>query len=146
MSEKISWTLNVQVVKGPTISASQIKEVDAYDKIQVTVNEDANDQEVDIAPGSEHRVQFLLITSDHFDDDKNSDQPPEDKKLTYKVNGAGDVIKLDAVQLLIGEGAVNLLRAPPETLSFTNKLGKAANVEILVGRMATEPKATEPPP
>lgn len=134
MSEKISWTLNVQVVKGPAISASQIKDVDAYDKIQVTVNDKKSDQVVEVQPGGANRVQFLLINSDHFDDD----EIPDDKTLTYKVNGAGEDIELDAVQLLIGEGAVKLLGAPPETLSFTNDLGKAANIEILVGREATE--------
>ena len=33
MSEKINWTLNVQVVGGPKMSASQTVTVDAYDKI-----------------------------------------------------------------------------------------------------------------
>ena len=34
MPEKISWTLNVQVVGGPKVSAADIMEVEAYDKIE----------------------------------------------------------------------------------------------------------------
>ena len=128
MSEKINWTLNVQVVGGPKMSASQTVTVDAYDKIQLTVDAGAQDKEVEVQPGPEGRVQFLLISSDQFGDD-----------LTYKVNDAtGDAIKLDAQQLLIGDGAVGLLGAsPPETLSFTNHLPQNVNIEVLVGRNAT---------
>ena len=127
MSEKINWTLNVQVVGGPKISAAQTVTVDAYDKIQVTIGAGAADEEVDVQPGGAGRVQFLLISSDQFGDD-----------LTYKVNNAGDDIKLDAQQLLIGDGAVGLLgTSPPTTLGFTNNLAQDANIEILVGRNAT---------
>jgi hypothetical protein len=127
MAEKINWTLNVQVVGGPKMSAFQTVTVDAYDKIGVTVPVGETDKEVEVQPGPAGRVQFLLISSDQFGDD-----------LTYKVNNAGDAIKLDAQQLLIGDGAVGLLGAsPPETLSFTNDLAQDANIEILVGRNAT---------
>jgi len=127
MSEKINWTLNVQVVGGPKMSASQTVTVDAYDKIQVPVDAQDTDKVVEIQPGSVGRVQFLLISSNQFGDD-----------LTYKVNNAGDAIKLDAQQLLIGDGAVGLLGAsPPETLSFTNHLPQNVNIEVLVGRNAT---------
>jgi|SRR5215203_674189 len=127
MSEKINWTLNVQVVGGPKMSASQTVTVDAYDKIQVPVDAQDTDKVVEIQPGSVGRVQFLLISSNQFGDD-----------LTYKVNNAGDAIKLDAQQLLIGDGAVGLLGAsPPETLSFTNDLAQNVNIEVLVGRNAT---------
>jgi hypothetical protein len=44
---------------------------------------------------------------------------------------------LDAQQLLMGDGAVGLLGDPPESLSFTNGLGEAASIEILVGRKVT---------
>jgi hypothetical protein len=126
MSEKINWTLNVQVVGGPKISAAQTVTVDAYDKIQVTIGAGAADEEVDVQPGGAGRVQFLLISSDQFGDD-----------LTYKVDPAGNAIELDAPQLLIGDGAVGLFGAPPTTLGFTNNLAQDANIEILVGRNAT---------
>jgi len=127
MPEKINWTLNVQVVRGPKMSASQTVTVDAYDKIHVTVDAQETDKVVEDQPGSAGREQLLLISSHQFGDD-----------LTYKVNNAGDAIKLDAQHLLIGDGAVGLFGvSPPETLSFTNNLTQDVNIEILVGRNAT---------
>jgi hypothetical protein len=126
MPEKINWTLNVQVVGGPKISASQTTTVDAYDKIQVTVEAGETDKVVEVQPGPVGRVQFLSIGSKQFGDD-----------LTYKVNAAGGPISLDAQQLLIGDGAVGLLGAAPETLSFTNNLAEPVDIEILVGRKVT---------
>jgi len=125
MSEKISWTLNVQVEGGPSVSASQSITVDAYDKIQVTVGTQ-DTKTVEVQPGEADRVRFLLISSDQFGDD-----------LTYKVDAGGSDIKVDAQQLLIGDGAVGLLDAAPKTLTFTNNLAQDANIEILVGRMVT---------
>ena len=125
MSEKISWTLNVQVERGPSVSASQSITVDAYDKIQVTVGTQ-DSKVVEVQPGDADRVQFLLISSDQFGDD-----------LTYKVDPGGSDIKLDAQQLLVGDGAVGLLGAAPKTLTFTNNLAQDANIEILVGRKVT---------
>lgn len=37
MSEKIEWTLNVQVVERPKISESQTMTVDAYDKNRMVI-------------------------------------------------------------------------------------------------------------
>jgi hypothetical protein len=108
----INVTLTVQVVEGPSLSALRTIEVDAHDKIQVKVGAG--------------RVQLLAITSTRFGD-----------QLTYKVNNAGDAIKLDAEQLLMGAGAVGLLGGSPKTLSFTNNLAEEADVIILVGRKAS---------
>ncbi len=127
MSVKINWTLNVQVVGGPKISASQTMEVEAYDKIEVNVEDGATDKEIQVQPGSSDQVQFLLISSDQYGDG-----------LTYKVNDiTAGAVKLDAQQLFIGDGAVGLLGGPPEKLLFSNGLGKNASIQILVGRKAT---------
>jgi hypothetical protein len=129
MSEKINWTLNVQVVGGPRYSTSSAVTVDAYDKIQITVDAQDTDKVVEVQPGAAGRVQFLLISSNQFGDD-----------LTYKVNNTGNAIQLNAQHLLVGEGAVGLLGASsPNTVSFTNKLTppQDVNIEILVGRNVT---------
>lgn len=131
MTEKINWTLNVQVVGGPKILASDTIDVDAYDKIDVTIEPDASEKEVQIQPGDLGQVQFLLIKSDQYGDG-----------LTYKVNAANDEIKLDALQVLIGDGAVGLFKGSPEKLLFTNNLVSdgdkiPASIQILVGRKAT---------
>jgi hypothetical protein len=100
--------------------------VDAYDKIGVNVPGEGS-ATVEVQPSEEKgRVQFLLINSDQFDDD-----------LTYKVNDLTDVIKLDAPQVLVGDGAVGLLGEPPNKLVLTNDLTQDANIEIIVGRKAT---------
>jgi hypothetical protein len=128
MPEKISWTLNVQVVGGPKLLASQTITVDAYDMLQVSILDAAADKEVQVQPGASG-VQFLLISSDQYGD-----------KLTYKVNDGSSstsAIKLDAPHVLIGSGAVGLLDKAPIKLLFSNTMGKAASVQILVGRDAT---------
>lgn len=132
MTEKINWTLNVQVVGGPKILASDTIDVDAYDKIDVATEPDALDKEVQIQPGDLGQVQFLLIKSDQYGDG-----------LTYKVNAANGEIKLDALQVLIGDGAVGLFKESPEKLLFTNNLVSdgdkiPASIQIFVGRKATK--------
>jgi hypothetical protein len=101
MSEKINWTLNVQVVGGPKISASQTLIVDAYDKIDVVIpggdSTTPGTATVEVQPGGSGQVQFLLITSSLYD-----------ANLTYSVDG-GSAIQLDAPQLLMGNGAIGLL-------------------------------------
>ena len=128
MTESINWSLNVQVIGGPKIMASDTKEIEAYDKIEVTIEAETADKEVEIQPGGAGRVQFLLIKSDTYSED-----------LTYKVNELTKIIKLDALQVFIGNGAVELLTEPPEKLVFTNDLTNPVSIEILVGRMATLP-------
>jgi len=131
MSEKINWTLNVQVVGGPKISASKTMTVDAYDKIEVIIpgGDDATPgaATVEVQPGGSDQVQFMLITSSVYD-----------AKLTYSVDG-GSSIKLDAPHLLMGSGAVGLLGSTQQQFAFSNSAGtdKEASIEILVGRKAT---------
>ena len=128
MTESINWSLNAQVSGGPKVMASDTKEIEAYDKIEVTIEAETADKEVEIQPGGAGRVQFLLIKSDTYSED-----------LTYKVNELTTIIKLDALQVFIGNGAVELLTEPPEKLVFTNDLTTPVSIEILVGRMATLP-------
>lgn len=135
MAEKINWTLSAQVVGGPSISVSDALTVDAYDKIGVTVA-GAESETVEIQPGDEGRVQFLLINlaaTEQFGDD-----------LTFKVNDTATEVKMDGPQMLIGDGAVGLLQEPPNTLTFTNRLTppRDVDVQILVGRKAVAPQAS----
>lgn len=122
--EKIDWSLNVQVAGGPKTTIARTHEVDAYDKIQVTVPENASSV-VAVQPGDADKIRFLLITAD-----KHS------AKVTYSVKDGVSDIALSAPHLLAGEGAVNLLGGPPCELTFTNREGAAVLIEILVGRLA----------
>lgn len=131
MTEQIKWNINAQAVGGPKILASDTIEIEAYDKIDVTVEAESVDKEVQILPGEAGQVQFLLIKSDHYGD-----------ALTYKVNDSADVIQLDALHMLMGNGAIGLLNGPLKKLVFSNDLVLSsekipASVEILIGRKVT---------
>lgn len=131
MAEQIFWTLNAEAIGGPKISASRTDTVDAYDKIAVDVAAETGGTPgtaaVEVQPGLAGQVRFLLIQSSVYDTD-----------LTYRVNDpAGTPIALDALQVLIGTGAVELLGAPPQTLHFSNATDQAASINILVGRATT---------
>jgi len=134
MSEKIKWSFTIEVVGGPKISDSKTLELEAYDKIQVTVPSDATNKDVQIQPGGTGQVVFLLIRSTLYDD----------TQLTYKVkdsSGEGATeYKLDAPQMLIGKGSVNMLEKAPSSLIFKNAIAnnnEGATIDIFVGRDAT---------
>ncbi len=132
MPEKINWSVDMQIVGGPKIAVSQTVSVDAYDKIEVVVADGIDEEDIQVQPGGAGQVQFLLIKSNKYD-----------AALTYSVNSpesnADDRIKLDALQALIGEGAVGLLGDSPQTLYFYNHVGQDVAIQILVGRKATTP-------
>jgi hypothetical protein len=130
MTENMNWTLNVQVDGGPKILASDTIKIDAYDKFDVKIENDGIEKEVQLQPGDSGQLQFLMIKSDNYGD-----------KLTYKVNATTDVIKLDALQLFIGVGAVGLLKEAPHKLVFLNGLESSGkkipvSIQILIGRKA----------
>lgn len=128
MSEKITWSLNVQINGGPKLSASQALTVDAYDKIAVSIDDGVSDKEVQVQPGGSGQVQFLMIQADSYSD-----------QVSYKVNSASatDTIALDALQVYMGKGAIGCLDPAPETLFFSNSSGATVSLGILVGRKAT---------
>lgn len=125
MGEKISWMLNVQVQGGPKIAASDTIEVDAYDKFEAKVLV-GETKEIQLQPSDDvTKVDLILI---------KPDKPHED--LTYTINALTDSIKLDAAQLLIGEGAVSLFAEVPTKLVITNGSPADVFIQILVGREA----------
>jgi hypothetical protein len=119
------------------LTFNQTLDVDAYDKIDVTVpappDANASDMKVELQPGGAGQVQFIAIVSDWFGD-----------KLSYKINKkTADVRTLDQPHFLAGAGAVSLFdsAAPPTALFFTNATSgataKDAKIQILIGRDAT---------
>jgi hypothetical protein len=126
MTETINWTLNVAVVGGPKVSGANTLDVEAYDKVGVVVQA-GSQSEVEVQPGTEGQVQFLLLSSDHYG-----------SELTYRVNDeSGQAVALDALQLFVGTGAVSLLGQSPKTIHFDNQMADDAAIRILVGRRAT---------
>jgi hypothetical protein len=126
MPVSIDLTLNMQVAKGPNMALSSHLEVDAYDKIEVTIDAAAK-ATVELQPGGVDQVRFLLMRSTEYGD-----------TLTYKVNDdANPAHALNDFLLLIGHGSVALLGFPPKSLLFSNGLAQNATIEILIGRHAT---------
>lgn len=120
MAEKISWNYVAQALNGPSLSGQGVLEVDAYDKIEVTIMDGAT-QQVNLVPSG--TVSLLVI---------NPAVPDVD--LSYDIGGTA--IALDGPHVLIGTGAVSLLGGA-SNLSFTNNTGADATIEILLGRDAT---------
>src|SRR3569832_457847 len=114
------WFFVVLVVFGLCFFAAGEMEVDAYDKLAITVADNVS-QQVDFVPNA--KASLLIINPENASTD-----------LTYKV-GAND-IKLDGPQVFIGAGAVALLGGAT-SLTFTNHSGADAVIEILVGRDTT---------
>lgn len=129
MAETITWNHVVQIGSAVQVNTTQVVAIDAYDVVEVTVADGANDVEVQVQPGAAAGlVKFLAITSSAYDAD-----------LTYSVNAAGATAHaLDAPQVFAGAGAIELLDAsPPTSLFFSNATGAEAVVRIVAGRDAT---------
>ena len=129
MAETVNWSIAVQVPTGPRVAQSGALQVDAYDKLEVSIDDGAEDLEVQLQPGGAGQVRLLVIATTQASAD-----------LSYKVNDAGgDAITLDQpVHAYFGTGPVSLLDAGsgPNTLFFTNESGGPAVVQVLVGRKA----------
>jgi hypothetical protein len=128
MPETIVLTVNAVVAGGPKLSANRTIEVDAYDKISVSIPDATTGMDVELQPGGSGQVTFLLVTSDRYGDD-----------LTYKVNAGATDRVLDQPHILTGKGAVGMLAGAPETLSFDNAMGADVEIQVLIGRDATPP-------
>jgi hypothetical protein len=130
--------INMQIVGGPQALVSRSKAIEAYDKIEVSIEPGATNKEVEIQPGPANRVSFLLITSNLYSQDDAL------KKITYIVNDRStdsSSVELDEPHLFFGKGAVSVFGRAPIILKFTSTYPVApankAAVEILVGRDPT---------
>ena len=129
MGETVTLNHVVQIGSAVQVNASQVLAIDAYDVVEVTLPDGANDVEVQVQPASAAGlVKFLAITSSAYDVD-----------LSYSVNAAGGTARaLDAPHVFAGTGAIELLDAtPPTSLFFSNATGAEAVVRIVAGRDAT---------
>ncbi len=125
MPEKINVAFNVQVVGGPSISYSKPRIVQAYEKINVSIDPGAG-TEVEVQPSDAGKVELLIITCSHYG-----------SEVKYSVKNSNPAkVDLDAPHLLIGTGAISLLGTAPKILIFDNSLADPVSIEILVGRQA----------
>jgi hypothetical protein len=130
MSEKIDWSLNVQVSGGPRIFKSDSLSVDAYDKFEVTVPETNGKMNVMVQPGDASLVQFVLIASDNYENLTCIIDPDSDPA---KPSG-GPKFKMNQPVMLIGQGAVSLLGTGQKVFEFDNASISKASVVMLIGR------------
>jgi hypothetical protein len=126
--ETIVLTVSAEVASGPTVKESRTIEVDAYDKISVSVPDGTTGMDVQLQPGATGSVRLLIVKSSEYGD-----------ALKYKVDGGGTQYALDQPHVLVGAGAVSIFGAEPTKLTFDNALGAGhdAQVQILIGRDAT---------
>lgn len=125
MPETIVLTISAIVGAGPKLKESRTLAVDAYDKISVDVPEQAK-LAVELQPGGGGSIQLLLVKSSVYGAD-----------LKYTVNSDTTDRVLDQPHVLIGTGSVGLFGMEPKKLTFDNKTGQDAQIEILIGRDAT---------
>lgn len=133
MSTSISWKLNLEVQGGPKVLVTNAVQVDAFDRIEVTVPDTTtgpNATTIDVQPSPVGKIKILLIRSSRYGDD-----------LKYRIhdNTTDERVLNDAV-FLAGAGSLDLLEdaaAPLDKLLITNTTGQDVVVEIIVGRSAT---------
>ena len=132
MPTNVTWKLNLEVQSGPKTEVANTVQVDAYDRIQVTVPDTTASPTattVDIQPGAVGKVKVLLIQSNRYGDD-----------LTFQVHdNTTDEIALNDAVFLAGKGGIELLEGtttPLDKLLVTNTTGQPVILEIIVGRTA----------
>lgn len=127
MPKNITWKAQTSITDGPSSSSSQSIPIEAYDEIEVELEDGDTNEEVEIQPGATPQVRFLQITSTVYG-----------SSLTYRVEASvNPEHMLDRPLVLAGDGAVGLLGFTPTSLFFTNNLGSSATIHVLVGRNAT---------
>jgi len=132
MPETISWSVDVTVTNGPSVTESATLDVDAYDVITLTVPGAAatstDTTRATVQPSADTALELLLIRAH-----------PYNELLTYTVvDGSADVV-LDAPQLYVGQGVTALGGTAPLRLDFKNGMGVGndAEITILAGRDAS---------
>ena len=124
MAEKVTWSFSIQVAGGPNVGGTSTLIAEAYDKVQVDLEDNTTDKVVNLAPDGAGTTKLIAIIP-----------KKPDAKLTYK-RGADNVM-LDGPHLLIGDGAVSLLALNGGSLKFTNTTGAVASIDVFVARDAT---------
>ncbi len=130
MPEIINLNIKIDVVDGPKLSEIQNIEVEAYEKLTIKLEKKVSDIEVDIQPGGEGQVKFLMIKIE------NPEQYGKEVKYKLTKPAADPKFVLDRPLILFGLGAISLL-GPPKKLYFTNDWEGEVQLQILVGRDAT---------
>lgn len=126
MAESISWSLEVDVAGGPSISASPKKVVEGYDltavEAEAAAGGTAGTATGGVIPASS-TADMLVITATRYDD----------TDLTYDLGTATDVA-LDAPQFFTRSQALLAFGADPDVITVNNNLDTPVTVTVLTGR------------
>jgi hypothetical protein len=123
----ITWKFQAAIPGGPALALDgPAIEVQAYDVASATIPASTPNIDLNIQPSSTaNDVVLVVVYSDEYGDG-----------LTYVVDGGSDTHALDAPHVFLGSGAVGFMNtsAPPQKLTFSSTLTKAAHVQVVVGR------------
>ena len=124
MTEAVIWSWSVRAESGPTVGQSGSSDVDAYQKVSVTIP-GSTTQDVTVGPGKWDSVSALFVSASDMSG-----------KLTVAPSG-GTSAPLDGPLVLIGSGPVSLLGTGVATLTFHNTVADPIDVDLFVTRDAT---------
>jgi hypothetical protein len=129
MPTNIAWKLTLDVPSGPQLSRASAVEVDAVDRIAVTIPDTSAAPAattVEVQPGAAGRVKLLMITASKYGPD-----------VEYQVHDSSATAQVFSDALFLADsGAIDLLGTPFDNLLITNTSGADVDVEIVVGRAA----------
>ncbi len=125
MPEKIKYNFGLSITGGPSDTFSGELNVDAYDKLSVTVSKGPSGTATANLQPLDGKVQLVYIKKPKIEDPAG--------KVTYKVDSGTDAIELDNNHILIGSSIIGKIGFF-KTLTFTNTFPEDIVVEILVGR------------
>ena len=154
----VSWTFNLSVLNGQSVSLTEAITVDAIDSVAVSIPNDATSHDIQVTTlQPTDNAMFLVISSSQYDG-INRRQSPAGGAFQYQVvvdtatvatyPSATTFYTLDSPQFLTSATLANLLipisgvtpaiTAPtPVTIAFTNNTSATANISILIGRKAS---------
>lgn len=125
MAESVTWMYSARALRGPSLGSSGTLEVDAYQKINLSLPAGGPAQQVLVGPGTWADVSALVISASALDG--GVEVTPD----------GGAAFALDGPLVLIGAGAVSLLGAGNATVDLQNNGPDDVEVDILVARDAT---------
>jgi hypothetical protein len=126
----LTLNIGIQVTNGPQITVNRSREIEAFDKVDVSLAGGAT-VTADLQPGTAAQIAVLFITSSKYD-----------KKITLKLKGGTDSpeLTLEEPQVFVNDGATLFTVARPATVELKSTLpadpANKADIEIFVARRA----------
>jgi hypothetical protein len=126
----LNLNIGIQVTNGPQINVNRSREIEAFDKVDVSLAGGAT-VTVDLQPGKADQIALLLIKSSKYD-----------KKITLKLKDSAaesPQLTLEEPQVFVNDGGT-LFKVDPAKVELKSALGNdpanKADIEIFVARRA----------